>query len=125
MKVQNKDNSFRCNRTIGLHIFFIDNEEIEIIKWIAEMRTKGYPASTKSLICFLGKINPKFKEKKFNQQLNWAYLFLKRKGFHIRRVSHIGQKVPKQRNDIKSQFFSEIINLRKGISILYMIIFEF
>ena len=119
LKVENKENSFRCNRTIGLHTFFTESEEIEIIKWIAEMRSKGYAVSTKSLICFAGKINPKFKEKKLHQQLNWAYRFLKRKGFSIRRVSHIGQKVPKERNIIKSKFITEIINLRKDMSILY------
>ena len=75
--------------------------------------------STKSLVCFACTIKPEFKQKPINQQLNWDYRFLKRREFSIRRISHIGRKMPKEKNELKEKFISETIEKRKNLSILY------
>ena len=83
------------------------------------MRKLLKPISTKSLVCLACTIKPEFKQKPINQQLNWAYRFLKGRRFSIRRISHIGQKMPKEKNELKEKFISETIEKRKNLSILY------
>ena len=51
-KVANKDISFRCNRKTGIKTYFTDFEELEIIRWIAEIRKLLKPISTKSFSLF-------------------------------------------------------------------------
>ena len=119
MKVNKKETSFRCNRKSGIKTYFTEFEDLEIIKWISENRKELKPISTKSLVSFAGTIKPEFKQKTLNQQLNWAYRFLKRRGFSIRRISHIGQKFSKEIDRIKEKFISDIIEQRKNVEILF------
>lgn len=118
-KVNNENKAYRCNRLLGLNTFFTEEEEFQIVKWIADNRDKYIPISTKSLISYAGDINVKFKEKPVQRKLTWACRFLKRRGFSIRRISHVGQTLPKEKNDIKSHFIAELIKLRKNLGILY------
>ena len=45
--------------------------------------------------------------------MNWCYRFLKRHGFSIRRVSHIGQNIPSNMQDMKQAFINEVIMKKK------------
>lgn len=62
-KDSNKEKAYRCNNLTGIKTYFSDNEEIEIIKWITEMRKLFKPISTRSLIFFANAIKPDFKNK--------------------------------------------------------------
>lgn len=53
-----------------------------------------------------------------NTQLQWAYRFLPRFGFSIRRKSHRGQALPEQKEIIKQKFVEQIIKKRKQLNIL-------
>ena len=90
LDVKNKDKQYRCKRTKVLNTIFTEEEELIIKNWIVSCRKNYAPASTKSLICYAGNIKDKFKDKDLNLKLQWAYRFLKRYGFSIRRISHIG-----------------------------------
>ncbi len=74
---------------------------------------------TKSLICYDGNIKDNFKDKDLKLKLQWAYL-LKLYGFSIRRISHIGQFIPREQNDIKTEFIEVIIKARKELYIGYL-----
>ena len=50
--------------------------------------------------------------------MRWAYRFLKRHGFTIRRVSHKGHPLPQGIDLIKSKFKVEVISKRKENNIL-------
>lgn len=47
----------------------------------------------------------------------WCYSFLKRQGFSIRRVSHIGQTIPENMNKLKASFSDNVIQMKKKINI--------
>ena len=49
----------------------------------------------------------------------WCYQFIKRNGFSIRRVSHIGQSIPEYMNTLKDSFVKEVILKRKKMNIPY------
>ena len=68
---------------------------------------------------FAGILNEKFKEKQNKTKLRWAYRYLRRNGFSIRRISHLGQFVPRDNNNIKSKFIADIIKARKELNIPY------
>ena len=40
----------------------------------------------------------------------WCYRFIQRHGFAIRRISHIGQKLPDNIEYLKNSFINEVIN---------------
>jgi len=119
LDVKNKNKQYRCKRTKGLNTIFTE-EELIIKNWIVSCRKNYAPVSTKSLICYAGNIKEKFKDKDLNLKLQWAYRFLKRYGFSIRRISHIGQFIPREQNDIKTNFIEEIIKARKELDIGYL-----
>ena len=58
-------------------------------------------------------------KKKNSWKIQWAYRFLKRYDFSIRRISHIGKFIPREQNDIKSKFIEEFIKQRKTLDIGY------
>jgi hypothetical protein len=58
-------------------------------------------------------------KKKTNTKLRWAYRFLKRNGFSIRRITHLGQIIPTDNNDIKTKFIADIIKARKDLDISF------
>lgn len=95
------------------------NKEEKIKNWIISTQEKHLPLSTKTLICFAGKLNTSFEEKEIKTKLRWAYRFLKRLGFTIRWVSHFGQVIPRGNNNIKAKFISDIIKARKDLEIPY------
>lgn len=119
LAVKNKNNKYRCNRKNGEKKNFSDQQEDEIKNWIIENRTKHIPVSTKNLISFAGSLNEKFKNKQNKTKLKWAYRFLKHYDFSIRRVSHLGQSLPRDNNVVKSKFISDIIKARKDLNIPY------
>ena len=53
-----------------------------------------------------------------NTQLQWAYRFLHKYGFSIRRISHTGQALPENRETIKQIFIENLIKKRKELNIL-------
>ncbi len=70
------------------------------------MREKFISVFSKNLNYFEGKINSKRKNNKAS--ITWAYRFLKRRGFNIRRISHIGQTVPREKNQINHDLFLKL-----------------
>ena len=117
LNVKNNKNKYRCNKKSGIIRNFSDEEENFISEWIASNRAKKIPVSTKSLISYAGSINQDFSNKPINIKLRWAYRYLKRKGFSIRRVSHIGQFIPQGKDTIKNKFVHDLILKRKEINI--------
>ena len=109
LKVKNKDIKYRCNKTTGFIKVFTDEEEDLIYQLIIAQREKLLPVSNKSLISYAGSIKKEFSEKVINTQLQWAYRFLHRFGFSIRRISHKGQSLPEQRD-----FIEDIIKKEKN-----------
>ena len=107
--VKNNKNKYRCEKKSGIKRNFSDEEENLISEWISKNRAKKIPVSTKSLINYAGSLNQKFSDKPINIKLRWAYRFLKRNGFSIRRVSHIGQPIPKGKENIKNKFIQDLI----------------
>ena len=59
------------------------------------------PISTKSLIAFAGTIDETFSTKTINAKLQWAYRFIKRYRFSIRRIPHKGQTITETKEIIK------------------------
>ena len=115
--VINKSNRYRCDRKLGIKRNFTEEDEALIIIWIIECRKKYAPVSTKSLVCYAGSLNENFKAKNLKVKLRWAYRYLKRNGFSIRRISHQGQFIPREHSEIKKKFLIDIINRRKEINI--------
>ncbi len=64
------------------------------MEWMTERR-HNLPVSTKSLIGYVSTINTNFANKSVSAKMKWAYKFIKRNGFSIRRISHIGKKSQK------------------------------
>lgn len=71
------------------------------------------------MIVYAGKLKKEFNEKPIKVKLRWAYLFLSRKGFSIRWISHQGQILPKESKKLKLNFIEDIIKKRKGLNIEY------
>ena len=119
MKVNTPEKAYRCNQTIGINRFFTEEEEGEIMKWIADNKENYIRVSTKSIIAYSREIKNSFKGNSIKVKLNWCYRFLKRRGFSIRIVSHIGQSFPKPNTELKANFIKDIINKRKALNIPY------
>ena len=111
----NKKNKYRGKKNKGIIRNFSDNEETLIANWIIENRSYKKPISTKSLIAYAGTINENFSKKPINIQLQWAYRYLKRNGFSIRRITHQGQFIPEGKDSIKNKFIQDIIKKEKNL----------
>ena len=77
-----------------------DIQEDNICNFIIDCREKNKAIGTKSIVCYASKINDKFAENKIKTKLMWCYRFLKRNRFSIRRISHIGQTIPENMNNL-------------------------
>lgn len=66
-KVNNENKAYRCNRLLGLNTFFTEEEEFQIVKWIADNRDKYIPIFTKSLISYAGDINANLKKSQYKE----------------------------------------------------------
>lgn len=119
LAVKNKNKKFRFNKTKGIITNLSKEEEEKIMSWIIEKRENKKAISTKSLLAYACSLNKNLALKNFNTQLKWVYLFIKRKGLSIRRISHIGQTLPESKETIFNIFRNEIIKKRKQMSILY------
>ncbi len=53
--------------------------------FLKKIERKKKSIGTKSVICYAGKINPKFEEKPLKAKLMWCYRFIKRNWFSIRK----------------------------------------
>ena len=115
--VKKKEIRYRCVRTKGLNTTLTEDEIINVQNWIIECRKKFMPVSAKSLVCYVGSINRAFKEKNLKVKLRWAYRYLKRYGYSIRRISHRGQFIPRKHEDIKENFIKDIILAPKNLNI--------
>ena len=49
--------------------------------------------------------------------MRWVYRFIKRYGLSVRRISHIGQMIPEDKNFKKMNFIYEVIQKRKELEI--------
>ena len=119
LDISNKPMRYRCLRTKGLNTALTEEESFKVKNWIIENRKKFLPISTKSLVSYVGTINDKFREKNIKVKLRWAYRFLKRNGFSIRRISHRGQFIPREHSEIKANFIKKVIEERKNLNIDY------
>ena len=72
------------------------------------------------MVCYAGNLNSAFKAKSLKVQLRWSYLFLRRHGFSIRRISHVCQFIPRDSSELKTKFINDIINARKNLYIDYL-----
>jgi len=110
--VKNKDKKYLTNRGREIKRTMTESYENDICNFIKENREKKKAIGAKSVIFYAGKINPKFKEKSLKIKLMWCYRFIKRNGFSIRRVSHIGQSIPEDKNTLKDSFYKRS-NIKK------------
>ena len=91
LKDQNKkEKRFRCDLKYSIKRSLSEDDEAMIKNWIIDCRNYFAPLSTKSLVCYAGNLNTEFKDKCLKVRYRWAYRYLKRNGFSIRRVSHQG-----------------------------------
>lgn len=116
--VKNKDKKYRTNRGGEVKRTMTESQENDICNFIKENREKK-AKGTKSIICYGSKINQKFEEKSLKTKLVWCYRFIKRNRFSIRRVSHIGQSIPEDMDNLKDSFVKEVILKRKKMNIPY------
>jgi len=112
LDINAKSVRYRCNRVKGLNTIFSEEEELKIKLWIIECRKQLCPISTKSLVAYASKMKEDFNIKHINVKLRWAYRFLKRYGFSIRRITHLGQFIPRLHSEIKKKFIENIISER-------------
>lgn len=117
LDINAKSVRYRCNRVKGLNTIFSEEEELKIKLWIIECRKQLCPISTKSLVAYASKMKEDFNIKHINVKLRWAYRFLKRYGFSIRRITHLGQFIPRLHSEIKKKFIENIISARKKLNI--------
>ena len=117
--VKYKDKNYRINRGGEIKRNMTEIQENDIYNFIKENREKKKAIGAKSVICYAGKINPKFEEKSLKTKLMWCYRFIKRNGFSICRISHIGQSIPEDMNTLKDSFVKEVIVKRKKMNIPY------
>ena len=115
--IPNKDIRYRACKSSGLIKDFSDEEEEKIFIWIKEKRDNKYPVSAKSILAFASSLNNSFSYKKLDAQMRWVYRFIKRYGLSIRRISHIGQIIPEDKNLKKMNFIYEVIQKRKELEI--------
>ena len=114
--VKNKDKKYRQIEEEKLKELWLKVRKmifVILLKKIVKKKTIG----TKSEIWYAGKINPKFEEKSLKAKIIWCYRFIKKEGFSIRRVSHIGQYIPEDMNTLKDSFVKEIILKMKKMNI--------
>ena len=100
LQVKYNKSKFRKNRKSGIIRIMSDTQEENICNFIIDCREKNKAIGPKSIVCYTGKINAQFAENKIKTKLMWCYRFLKRHGFSIRRVSHIGQTIPENMNTL-------------------------
>ena len=117
--IKKKDIHYRINRKGIIIRNFTDEEEECIVNFIIDARDKNKPVSTRSVISFADTIKKEFSKKSVKTKLRWCYRFIKRHGFSIRRITHIGQTSPENMKDIKNTFINEVIKLKKELNILY------
>ncbi len=107
---------YRKKRKFKVIRNFTEKEEECIISFIFDARDKNKPVSTRSVISYADTIKYKFSKKSVKTKLRWCYRFIKRHGFSIRRITHVGQSIPE---NIKNSFINEVIKLKKELNILY------
>ena len=88
-----------------------------MVDWLSEKRKNNIAVSTKGLISYACSLNQKFSDKSLITQLKLVYRFIKRRGITIRRISHIGQTIPDNKNIIAIKFIDEVIKKRKELGI--------
>ncbi len=88
-----------------------------ILEWLSERRRNNLTVSTKSLISYASSLKDNFSNNNLAAKLKWAYRFIKRKGLSIRRVSHLGQRIPEDKNIIANKFRENVINKRRELNI--------
>ena len=115
LKVRLKDKKYRKNRIAPPIKTFNDEQEENICNFIKEAREKHKAISTKTIVCYASQINANFSKNTNFAKLNWCYHFLKHHGFSIHRVSHIGQNIPSNMQDMKQTFINEVIMKKKTI----------
>ena len=97
---------------------FTDEEE-SIVNFIIDAREKNKPVSIISVISFADAIKSEFSKKSVKTKLKWCYRFIRRHGFSICRITHVGQTISENMKDIKNSFINEVIKLKKELNILY------
>ena len=89
-----------------------EEEENAVVSWIRENRDKNKTISTKSLLAYACSINNTLGLKNLNAKQKWVYRFIKRYGMSIRRITHMGQKLPDNNIAFLNKFKENIINKR-------------
>ena len=82
--------------------------KLKYIIGLLQNRENKLPIRTKSLCCYEGTLKKVFEDKMINTQLQWAYRFLHRYVFSIRRISHTGQALPENKETIKQKICGKI-----------------
>ena len=88
-----------------------------MVDWLSEKRKNKIELGTKSLISYACSLNQNFSNKSLTTQFKLVYRFTKRRGILIRRISHIGQTIPDNKNIIARKFTCEVIKKRKELGI--------
>ncbi len=69
------------------------------------------------MIFYTCSLNQIFSNKSLTTQLKWVYRYIKRRGIAIRKISHIDQTIPDNKNIIAGKFIDEVIKKRKELSL--------
>lgn len=111
--IPNKDRRYCACKSSGIIKDFSDGEEEKIFIWIREKRDNKYPVSAKSILAFASSLKNSFSYKKIDAQMRWVYRFIRRYGLSIRRISHIGQMIPENKNLKKMNFINEVTQKKR------------
>ena len=100
------------NKTSGFITNLSEEEEHAVVSLVRENRDKNKPIGTKSLLACACSINNTLGLKNLNAQQKSVYIFIKRYGMSIRRITHMGQKLPDNNIAFLNKFKENIINKR-------------
>ena len=81
--------------------------------WINTCGRNGFAVSCTQIIAYAVKLTGNYFKESLNAYRCWVYRFLKRNNLNIRKDSHLGQKVPKNMQNLTYKFLNEIIKARK------------
>jgi hypothetical protein len=94
-----------------------DEHEDLIKDWVDEQIQSNVAISTTNIIIFASGLDSSpLKNKTTEAKLKWAYRFLERHQYSIRRTTHIGQQIPSNSMDLVIKFLKEVIRIRKKLN---------
>lgn len=91
--------------------------ELDIVNWIIQTRKIELPVTSTLVMKYILKIAPELKDKTNKALICLTYRLLQKYNFVLRRVSHIGQRLPLDYENKITVFLKDTISKRKELNI--------